>query len=182
MYLNFLKLRWILGGLLALFLAVAPADAVGIDGMGLKVGMDLGRQQTLGFGGTVGGEFDQVWLALGAYTDLGSAFSERFHWVSGVDLVLKDQVQIYSVSWEGWYFFGHAEGTRWYAGAGPGIHILQSNETGRDVKVTVNVPLGFQKRMGKGASWFGEMKIMIADDEADSSLRFSLGVNFGGSP
>ena len=27
--------------------------------------------------------------------------------------------------------------------------------------------------------WFGEIKMMIADDEADSSFRISLGLAFG---
>ena len=98
----------------------------------------------------------------------------------GAGLVLKDDLKMYSMSWEGWYFFAQVPGLQWYVGAGPGVHIYRSDVT--EVRATLNVPLGFQKRLGKGAAWFGELKVLIADDEADSSLRFSLGVNFGGNP
>ena len=48
-----------------------------------------------------------------------------------------------------------------------------------DTRISLNIPVGVQRKLTKGLGWFGEMKLVIADDEVDSSFRFSFGLMFG---
>jgi hypothetical protein len=45
--------------------------------------------------------------------------------------------------------------------------------------VTLNIPIGFQRKLGTGLGWFGELKLVIANDERDSALQFSVGFTLG---
>ena len=54
---------------------------------------------------------------------------------------------------------------------------LLRNET----KGSLNIPIGFQRRLGTGLGWFGELKLVIADSQTDSSFRFSVGLLLGGT-
>ena len=166
------------------------ADALGLRGLGVKVGVDLTRQESEEY---VGYEFDSARLTLGGHVDFGSIFVPRLHLVPGVDLVIQDNLKTYSFNGETQFIFGEGD-TYGYVGGGIGVHLTRFDiiETGGqgnsinvtvpdDTKVTLNIPLGFRKRVGTGVLWFGELKMIIADQEQDSSLRFSLGLAFGAS-
>ena len=166
------------------------ADALGLRGLGIKVGVDLTRQESEEY---IGYEFDSARLTLGGHVDFGSIFIPRLHLVPGVDLVIQDNLKIYSLNGEAQFIFGQGN-TYGYVGGGIGVHLTRFDiiETGGqgnsinvtvpdDTKVTLNIPLGFRKRVGPGVLWFGELKMIIADEEKDSSFRVSLGLAFGPS-
>lgn len=179
-------------GVIAAWLLMAhnPANALGLRGLGVKVGVDLTRQESEEY---VGYEFDSARLTLGGHVDFGSIFVPRLHLVPGVDLVIQDNLKVYSLNGEAQFIFGEGS-TYGYVGGGIGVHLTRFDiiETGGqgnsinvtvpdDTKVTLNIPLGFRKRVSPGVLWFGELKMIIADQEEDSSLRFSLGLAFGAS-
>ena len=180
---------WTFGLVTACLVSVhCRADALGLRGLGLKAGVDLTRQESQEY---VGYEFDSARLAVGGHVDFGSIFIPRLHLVPGVDLVIQDNLKMYSINGEAQYIFGQGN-TVGYIGGGIGVHlsrwdIIEPGGQGgainvsvpEDTKVTLNVPLGFRRRFGPGMLWFGEIKMMIADDEADSSFRISLGLAFG---
>ncbi len=182
--------RWTFGVIVAcLVLGHCRADALGLRGLGVKVGIDLTRGESDNYYAAY--EFDSVRLTLGGHVDFGSMFIPRLHLVPGVDLVIQDNMKIYSLNGEAQFNFGQGN-TVGYVGGGIGVHLTRFDiiEPGgqggsinlavpEDTKVTLNIPLGFRRRVGPGVLWFGELKMMIADEEADSSFRISLGLAFG---
>jgi hypothetical protein len=181
--------RWTFGVIAAcLVLGHGHADALGLRGLGVKVGVDLTRQESDEY---LGYEFDSARLTLGGHVDFGSIFIPRLHLVPGFDLVIQDNMKIYSLNGDAQFIFGEGK-TVGYVGGGIGVHLRRFDiiEPGgqagtinvtvpEDTKVTLNIPLGFRRRVGPGLLWFGELKMMIADEEADSSFRISLGLAFG---
>jgi len=126
----------------------------------------------------------------------------KLHFVPGADLSIRNNLQFESIqndvltSFEAdlrifvantdfVYFFHQSPRGRGYAGGGLGIHFYRYSGApsdapiGNDTKISLNVPLGFQRKLGDGMAWFGEMKLVIADDERDSALQFSVGFAFG---
>lgn len=173
--------KWIscLVGLM-LFSPERDAEALGLSGLGLKVGVDLTQEKEVIV--VDGASFDTASLVLGGYLDLGEVFMERLHLVPGVDLVLRDQQRTYSTSADFRYYFTQGGKTAGYAGLGLGAHILRSAFHGEDdVKATLNVPLGFQRSLGGSLLWLGELKLLIGDQANDSSFRVSVGLVFGKS-
>ncbi|MDE2999400.1 MAG: hypothetical protein OXU79_10035 [Gemmatimonadota bacterium] len=179
-------------GVIAVCLSMGhyPSYALGLQGLGVKVGVDLTRQESAEY---LGYEFDSARLTLGGHVDFGSIFIPRLHLVPGVDLVIQDNLKIYSLNGEAQFNFGEGN-TYGYVGGGIGVHLTrfdiidtagQGNAINvavpNDTKVTLNIPVGFRKRVGPGVLWFGELKMIIADQEEDSSLRLSLGMAFGAS-
>lgn len=166
------------------------AEALGLRGLGVKVGVDLTRQESAEY---IGYEFDSARLTFGGHVDFGSIIIPRLHLVPGVDLVIQDNMKMYSLNGDARFIFGQGN-TSGYVGGGIGVHLTRFDVLGtggqgnginltvpNDTKVTLNVPVGFRKRVGPGVLWFGELKMIIANEEADSSLRFSLGLAFGAS-
>ena len=165
--------------LMVLLVNCTTADAISFEGLGIKGGVDLSRQQVVDITGQPGGEFDSARLTCGGFLDMGSIFTSNLHLVPGGDLVVESNLKIFSGSLEAWYFFYTSESTNAYAGAGMGTHFYRTDLQPNDTKISLNIPLGFQKRLGSALSWFGEMKLVIADDESDSSFRFSVGFRIG---
>ncbi len=181
--------RWTIGLIVAcVVLGHCRVDALGLRGLGVKVGVDLTRQEAQNFSGY---EFDSARLALGGHVDFGSIFIPRLHLVPGADLVIQENMKIYILNGEAQFIFGQGN-TFGYVGGGIGVHLTridiieQGGQRGTvnltvpdDTKVTLNIPLGFRRRVGPGLLWFGELKMMIANEETDSSFRFSVGLAFG---
>ena len=165
--------------LLALLMICTTADAISFEGLGVKGGVDLSRNQVVDITGQPGGEFDSARLTFGGFLDMGSIFTSKLHLVPGGDMVVESNLKIFSGSLEAWYFFHRSEGTDAYAGVGMGTHFYRTDLQPNDTKISLNIPLGFQKKLGSALSWFGEMKLVIADDESDSSFRFSVGFRIG---
>lgn len=165
--------------------SAGQADALGLRGIGLKVGMDLARESNQ-FSGT---QFDTARLMLGAHLDLGSVVIPRLHLVPGLDVIIQDELKIYSLNWDTRYLFVNSANSIGYVGGGIGVHLNRfdiaapsggtSSLNLNDTKFSLNIPIGFQKRLSKGLLWFGELKLVIADDEVDSSFRFSVGLTIG---
>ena len=165
---------------LALASVLAPAArAIGLGGFGVRVGMDLSQDQVDYVNGT---QFDSARLVLGGHVDMGSVFLPKLHLVPGLDVVLQDRRKTYSINTETRYYFTHGRRVSGYAGVGLGVHLNRWDQAERDAglrndtKLSVNVPVGFQRGLGQGLQWFGELKMVIADDQADSSFRFSVGL------
>ncbi len=165
---------------LILFSPERDAEALGLAGLGLKVGVDLTQEKEVIV--VDGASFDTASLVLGGYLDLGEVFMEKLHLVPGVDVVLQDQQRIYSMSGDFRYYLARGGKTTGFVGLGLGTHILRSAIHGEDdTKVTLNVPLGFQRSLGGNLLWFGELKLLIGDQANDSSFRVSVGLVFGKS-
>lgn len=163
----------ILGGTRAL-------DALSLDGANLKAGVHLTREQAVNYYG-VGGQFDSHQWMFGGSIDMGSLFLPKLHFVPGGDLLVQNNLKIIVANLDFLYFFHQSPKGRGYAGAGWGTHFIRHSDPAleNDIKVGLNVPLGFQRKLGSGMGWFGEMKLIIADDERDSALQFSVGLSFG---
>jgi hypothetical protein len=155
------------------------AEAIGFEGLGVKAGVDLTRHQAVDVMGQVGGEFDSARFAYGGYLDLGSIFTSKLHLVPGGDMILESNLKIFTMNLDAVFFFHDSESTKGYAGAGIGTHLYRAELGPNDTKISLNLPLGFQKKLGSALAWFGELKLIIADDESDSSFRFSVGFRLG---
>jgi len=179
--------------LMALLVAFLPqqTDALGLSGLRIKAGVNLTREQQFSQLQGFGGQFDSHRWMLGSNLDLGSLILPKLHFVPGADLVVEDKVRVYVINTDFVYFFSQSPKGRGYAGAGFGTHLYRPTDAGRaaavaagtiansDTKISLNVPIGYQRNMGTGLAWFGEVKLVIADDESDSALQFSVGFNFG---
>lgn len=166
-------------GALLVFGNVTQTQAMGLDGVNLKGGINLTREQSVGFGGAIGGQFDSHRWIMGGSIDLGRLFIPKLHFVPGADFVVQSNVKIFVGNADFVYFFSQSPKGRGYAGAGFGTHFYRIDGAPDDTKISLNVPLGFQRKLGTGMGWFGEMKLVIADDERDSALQFAVGLSFG---
>ncbi len=164
---------------LLVFAGANQAQAIGLDGANLKIGINLTREQTVGFGGAIGGQFDSHQWMVGSSVDVGSLFIPKLHFVPGGDFVVQDNLKVFVANADFVYFFHQSSKGRGYAGAGFGTHFYRIDGASNDTKISLNVPLGFQRKLGSGMAWFGEMKLVIADDEHDSALQFAVGLSFG---
>ena len=174
--------KWVAGcGIIALLCiwGPQPADAFGMSGIGIKAGVNLTREQSYTFYQGVGGQFDSHRWMLGSTLDMGSFLLPKLHFVPGVDFVVQDNLKIYVANADCVYFFHQSPKGRGYAGGGFATHFYRVSGGPNDTKISLNVPLGFQRKLGDGMAWFGEMKLVIADDEKDSALQFSVGFAFG---
>jgi hypothetical protein len=162
--------------LCGLLLAADDPEALSLDGFGVKVGVDLAQQQPI-YGGT---QFDTARLVLGGHVDMGSFLVRRLHFVPGVDFVRESELKILSLSGDFRYSFFEGARTVGYAGGGIGAHLHRPTASlDSNTKWSLNVPIGFQSSLSKGVRWFGELKLVIADEQIDSSLRLSVGLAFG---
>ena len=165
--------------LCGLLLAADGPAALGLEGFGVKVGVDLAQQQPI-YGGT---QFDTARLVLGGHVDMGSFVADRVHFVPGVDFVRESQLRILSLNGDFRYFFFEGARTVGYAGGGIGAHLHRTDDPlEANTKMSVNIPIGFQSSLSKGVMWFGELKLVIADEQIDSSFRLSVGLAFGKGP
>ena len=112
---------------------------------------------------------------------------------NGEAITVKEDLRVYTVSLDGNYFFHDSLRGRGYAGIGPGIHFFRlkiDREAGiagqvpvsdlqNNTKISLNFLLGYQRKLGPMLAWFGEMKAVIADDQQDSALQFTIGFHFG---
>ena len=191
-------------GLSALMVLCVPqmADALGLR---VKGGVNLTREQQFDTFYGLGGQFDAHRWMLGGSLDLGSVILPKLHLLLGVDLAMKENMhvetsagngeestikenlRVYTVNLDANYFFHESPRGRGYAGIGFGVHFFRLKTTrgtdpetaSNNTKISVNVPLGYQRKLGPMLAWFGEMKLLIADDEKDSALQFTVGLNFG---
>ena len=174
---------WALAALMVLCVPRA-SDALGVR---VKAGVNLTRQQQFDTLYGVGGQFDSHRWMFGANLDLGAFILPKLHLVPGVDMAVQENLRVYAVNLDANYFFHQSSRGRGYAGLGFGTHFFRPEsastaETGvpNDTKISLNLPLGYQRKLGGGlAWWFGEIKLVIADDEKDSALQFTVGFNFG---
>ncbi|MCZ6635576.1 MAG: hypothetical protein O7G87_19420 [bacterium] len=162
------------------------AEALSFKELGVKAGLNLTRQQQLGFGGQVGGQFDTARLVLGGHLVLGPFMLEKMTLVPGADVVLESNARVFSANTEFWYFFHEGANSRGYGGGGIGVHFhrfdaLANGQTfPNTTKITLNVPFGYQQKLSDNMGWFAQFKLVIADDERDSALQLNLGLAFGG--
>ena len=185
-------------GLVALMVLCVPqtADALGL---GVKAGVSLTREPQFTYYG-MGGQFDSHRWMLGSNLDLGSFILPNLHLLPGVDIAVQENLRIYVANLDVVYFFHQTPVGRAYIGGGFGTHFFRpkiasdaiESDTAvegaedvslerpqNDTKISVNIPLGYQRKLGPVLSWFGEMKLIIADDEKDSALQFTIGFHFG---
>ncbi len=188
-------------GLAALVVLCVPqvSDALGLR---VKAGVNLTRQQRFDTFYGLGGQFDAHRWMLGSNLDLGAFILPKLHLVPGVDIAIKENLRVepganneertikenlrvYTANLDANYFFHQSSRGRGYAGLGFGIHFFrlktdqEPEEVTGNTKISLNVPLGYQRKLGGGMAWFGEIKLVIADDEKDSALQFTIGLNFG---
>ena len=104
------------GVFLALLVFAGSVEAIGLKGLGLKVGVDLTQQENV-FGGT---SFDTASLVLGGHLDLGPVVIPKLHLVPGMDVVLQDNHRTFSLNGDARYLFiqngkmiGYARGGHW---------------------------------------------------------------------
>ena len=171
-------------------------EAIGLSGANIKAGVNLTRQQSFNQLQGIGGEFDSHQWVGGTNLDLGSVVLPALHFMPGVDFAIANTnviipgstgsaisvdktVKIYIVNTDFVYFFHQNARGRGYAGAGIGTHLVRPEGEAGSTRVTLNIPLGFQRKLGTGLGWFGELKLVIADDEQNSALQFSLGFTLG---
>ncbi len=168
-----------LAGLIFL-LSERDAEAIGLSGIGLKVGVDLTQEKEVVV--IEGASFDTASLMLGGHLDLGQLLLPKLHFVPGVDVVLHSERKVYSVNNDFRYFLARSGRTAGYAGVGIGVHLVRSEIQGQDdTKGSLNIPIGFQQKLSSGLLWFGELKVVIGEQSNDSSFRFSVGVALGKS-
>ena len=174
-----------LTAVLLLLLAV-PASALGLEGIGIKAGIDLSQQEfnVVSDVQFAGNQFDTARLMLGGHIDLGSILIPDLHLVPAADLVFEDDLRIISISIDFRYFFHKGEKTSGYAGGGLGANLrrfrnAQALRPG-DEKVALSIPIGFQTQIKGSLNWLGELKVVIGDEQNDSSIRFMTGIGFGG--
>ncbi len=186
-------------GLAALMVLCVPqtADALGL---GVKAGVSLTREQQFDTFYGMGGQFDSHRWMLGSNLDLGSVILPNLHLLPGMDIAVQENLRIYVANLDVVYFFHQTPVGRAYIGGGFGTHFFRpkiasdaiESDTAvegaedvslerpqNDTKISVNIPLGYQRKLGPVLSWFGEMKLIIADDEKDSALQFTIGFHFG---
>ncbi|MBK36278.1 MAG: hypothetical protein CME26_12220 [Gemmatimonadetes bacterium] len=164
------------------------SDALGFRHLGVSVGLDLTQTNALAAPATMTGtgtSFDSARLAVGGFLNLGEFFIDHLDFVPGMDLVLQDDLNIYSFNVDTRYRFYRGEGVTGYFGAGVGVHLFRPDTPSallrNETKGSLNIPIGFQRRLGTGLGWFGELKLVIADSQTDSSFRFSVGLLLGGT-
>lgn len=190
---NRLASNFAVWSLAALLMVCLPhqTNALGLSGLRVKAGVNLTREQQFSQLQGLGGQFDSHRWMLGSNLDLGSLILPKLHFVPGVDFVVEEKLRVYVINTDFVYFFSQSPKGRGYAGAGFGTHLYRPTATGvaaaaavgasaqSDTKISLNVPIGYQHTVGAGLAWFGEVKLVIADDEQDSALQFSVGFNFG---
>lgn len=182
-------------GLAALMVLCVPqvSDALGVR---VKAGVSLTREQQFDTFYGMGGQFDSHRWMLGGNLDLGSVILPFLHLLPGVDIAVQENLRVYAVNLDVVYFFHQTPVGSAYFGGGFGTHFfrpkiasdaIEPAPTGEasadgpqnDTKISLNLPLGYQRKLGPLLSWFGEMKLVIADDEKDSALQFTIGFHFG---
>jgi hypothetical protein len=156
-----------------------PTEAIGLSGANIKAGVNLTREQSYTFYQGVGGEFDSHQWVAGTSLDLGSIVLPNLHFTPGIDIAVQSQLKVYVINTDFVYFFHQNAKGRGYAGAGIGTHLLRPDVGATDTQISLNVPIGFQRKLGTGLGWFGEIKLVIADDERNSALQFSVGLTLG---
>ena len=161
---------------------------LGLRQLGASVGLDLTQTNALSAPVTVtrtGTSFDSARLAVGGFLNLGEFFIDHLDFAPGFDAILQSDLKIYSINADTRYRFYRGEGVTGYFGAGIGIHLFRpdvvNTQAVAETKGSLNIPIGFQRRLGSGLGWFGELKLVIADSQTDSSFRFSVGLLLGGS-
>ena len=186
-------------GLAALIVLCVPQMTNAL-GLGVKAGVSLTREPQIDTFYGMGGQFDSHRWTLGGNLDLGSVILPKLHLLPGMDIAVQENLRVYVVNLDVVYFFHQTPVGRAYVGGGFGTHFfrpktaLDAIETNpvaeasedlslappsNDTKISVNIPLGYRRKLGPGLSWFGEMKLIIADDERDSALQFTIGFHFG---
>ncbi len=186
-------------GLAALMVLCVPqrGDALGL---GVKAGVSLTREPQLNAFYGMGGQFDSHRWMLGGNLDLGSVILPKLHLLPGMDIAVKENLRVYIVNLDVVYFFHQSPVGRAYVGGGFGTHFfrpkiasdaiesdtavegaedLSRDRPQNDTKISLNIPLGYRRKLGPMLAWFGEMKLTIADDEKDSALQFTIGFHFG---
>jgi len=172
--------------LLLVFAAPGAALAAPSE-VGISVGLDLTQTNTY-MGqyttNTVGGSFDSARLAVGGYTMLGQMFVPELRLVAGGDMVLQSDYRVFTVNAEARYLFARKGRGNGYVGGGMSVHFLRPTEAAGgtlspEVLFSLNLPLGFQRRFSPAMGWFGELRLVIAEEQTDSSLRLSVGLMFG---
>ena len=160
-----------------------PSEALNFGGVGASVGLDLTQSGAIASQVTgTGASFNSARLAVGGFLNMGSIFTEKLDLVPGFDAVVESGLKIYSINTEARYRFYQKNRAIGYAGGGIGVHLFRPDAitgTGNSTKGSLNIPIGYQKQMSGGLGWFGEMKLVIADSQTDSSFRFSLGLVLG---
>lgn len=186
-------------GLAALMVLCVPHKANAL-GLGVKAGVSLTREQQFDTFYGMGGQFDSHRWMLGGNLDLGSVILPKLHLLPGMDIAVQENLRVYVVNLDVVYFFHQSPVGRAYVGGGFGTHffrpktaldttepdpVVEASEDlslappSNDTKISVNIPLGYRRKLGPGLSWFGEIKLIIADDEKDSALQFTVGFHFG---
>ena len=186
--------------IVATLLFPKKTEAIGLSGANIKAGVNLTREQSYTFYQGVGGEFDSHQWVVGTNLDMGSVMLPKLHFMPGVDFALANTkvivpgtnatgqtvntvvdkaLKIYVINTDFVYFFHQTPRGRGYAGAGIGTHLLRPEGEAGSTRVTLNVPIGFQRKLSPGLGWFGELKLVIANDERDSALQFSVGFTLG---
>ena len=165
-------------------------------GLGVKAGVSLTREPQIDTFYGMGGQFDSHRWMLGGNLDLGSVMLPKLHLLPGMDIAVQENLRVYVVNLDVVYFFHQTPVGRAYVGGGFGTHFFRPKAASNaiesdsevedpvdslqnDTKISVNIPLGYRRKLGPGLSWFGEMKLIIADDERDSALQFTIGFHFG---
>lgn len=181
-------------GLSALMVLCIPqvSDALGVR---VKAGVSLTREQQFDTFYGMGGQFDSHRWMLGGNLDLGSLMLPKLHLLPGMDIAVQENLRVYAVNLDVVYFFHQTPVGQAYFGGGFGTHFFRHkipssvaesdtvepsvDRPQNDTKISLNVPLGYQRKLGPMLGWFGEMKLIIADDEKDSALQFTIGFHFG---
>ncbi len=186
-------------GLAALIVLCVPQMANAL-GLGVKAGVSLTREQQFDTFYGMGGQFDSHRWMLGGNLDLGSVMLPKLHLLPGMDIAVQENLRVYVVNLDVVYFFHQTPVGRAYVGGGFGTHFFRPKTAldtiepdpaaeasedlslappSNDTKISVNIPLGYRRKLGPVLSWFGEIKLIIADDEKDSALQFTIGFHFG---
>ncbi len=182
-------------GLAALMVLCVPQMTNAL-GLGVKAGVSLTREPQFDTIYGRGGQFDSHRWMLGGNLDLGSVILPKLHLLPGMDIAVQENLRVYVVNLDVVYFFHQTPVGRAYVGGGFGTHFFRPKAASgtiesdsevedpvdslqNDTKISVNIPLGYRRKLGPGLSWFGEMKLIIADDERDSALQFTIGFHFG---
>lgn len=179
-------------GLAVLMMLCIPqvSDALGLR---VKAGVSLTREQQFDTIYSMGGQFNSHRWMLGGNLDLGSVMLPKLHLLPGIDIAVQENLRVYIASLDAVYYFHQTPVGRAYVGGGFGTHFfrpkvavgaVESDSEGEapppnDTKISLNIPLGYQHKLGPMLAWFGEMKLIIADDEKDSALQFTIGFHFG---
>jgi len=173
--------------LLILGLAISPAQALGLRGLGVKVGLDLSQQDFRNVNQVqfAGNQFDTARLLVGGHIDIGSILIPDLHLVPSADVVFENDLRIFSIFMDFRYYFHKGDQTSGYAGGGLGANLLRFRNT--DIvappsteTIALSIPIGFQTKLSGSLNWIGELKVVIGNEQDDSSIRFLTGFGFGG--